>query len=434
MLRLGIVADDLTGAMDSGVQLAKWGLQTLVLLSSQDLPDVDAILTSTDSRAATPAEAYHRARAAAQRLHDRSIYKKMDSTLRGNVGSELDGVLDGLGLERALVAPAAPFAGRATVGGYHRVHGVLLAETAFAHDPVAPVTESHLPTLLARQSRRRVGHLPLTVVEQGVDAVVAALGAESGSIVAADAVEARHLRTLALALQRMPDAWLPCGSAGLAEEWPQALGLSRPAQAPVPWPPDTRPVLVVAGSRHPVTLRQLQRAESDGHLQLVHLSLWEPGETEAQQAEAPPSVGFEDAGASRSIVGRRAADGLLHASQEALSGLRAGRNVALTLSFGAYAAGQQQATAEALAQAAAWVLERVDLAGLFVTGGDTLRALCHTLDATALRILGEVQPGAPAGRLLGGLGLEARVVTKAGAFGDDLTITRSIQFIQGRQK
>ena len=187
MVRLGIVADDLTGAMDSGVHLAKWGLQTLVVLTSQDLPEADSIVLSTDSRGVSPEEAYRRADDAARRVRDRYVYKKMDSAMRGNVGAELDGMLDGLGLERALVAPAAPFAGRATVNGFHRVDGVLLSETAFARDPVAPVTESHLPTLLARQSRRSVGHLPLTVVEQGVEAVVAALAAESGSIVAADA-------------------------------------------------------------------------------------------------------------------------------------------------------------------------------------------------------------------------------------------------------
>jgi uncharacterized protein YgbK (DUF1537 family) len=369
------------------------------------------------------------------------------------------------------------------------VHGVLLAETAFARDPVTPVTESHLPTLLARQSRRSVGHLPLAVVEQGVEAVIAALASEPGSIVAADAVEQRHLRTLALALQRMPDPWLPCGSAGLAEEWPQALGLPRPAQAPVPWPPDARPVLVVAGTRHPVTLRQLQRAESDGHLELVHLPLQEHRETEAQQAKTQPTMhlqdaeGFpvKDAESCRPTSEPDWADGVLRASQEALSRLQAGQNVALTLSFSEYAPSWQQAAAEALAQAAAWVVERVDLAGMFITGGDTLRALCRRLGATALRILGEVQPGVPAGRLLGGLaevtarrelrslaevtarrelrsladkmatlrstqgaecagrelrglGLEARVVTKAGAFGDDLTIARSIEFIQGRWK
>ncbi len=451
-----MVADDLTGAMDSGVQLAKWGLQTLVVLTSQDLPEADAVVVSTDSRGASPEEAYRRAVDAAKRLHGRSLYKKMDSAMRGNVGAELDGVLDGLGLERALVAPAAPFAGRATVDGYHRVNGVLLAETAFARDPVAPVTESHLPTLLARQTRRSVGHLPLRVVEQGVEAVVAVLEAESASIVAADAVEPRHLRTLALALQRMPDAWLPCGSAGLAEEWPQALGLSRPDHTGPPWPPDPRPVLVVAGSRHPTTLRQLQRAESDGHLQLVHLSLWERDETEAQQAEAHPAMGLQDADGVPGTAGMDKADGVVRASQQALSRLEAGQNVALALSFGAYAAGQQQAAAEALAQAAAWVLERADLAGMFITGGDTLRALCHTLGATALRILDEVQPGVPAGRLrslveetatlhstqdadcagrkLHSLDHEWRVVTKAGAFGDDLTIARSIEFIQGRWK
>jgi len=406
VLRLGIVADDLTGAMDSGVRLAKWGLQTLVLLISQGLPEADALVLSTDSRGASPAEAYRRANAAARRLKGRTLYKKMDSAMRGNVGQELDGVLDAVGLQRALVAPAAPFAGRATVNGCHRVNGVPVAETDFARDPVAPVTESHLPSLLARQTRRKVGHLPLRVVEQGAEAVTAALVAEPATVVAADAVEPRHLWTLALALQRQPEPWLPCGSAGLAEAWTACLGLSRPEINGPAWPSDGRPVLIISGSRHSATLAQLKRAESEELLQLVHL--------------APPA-------------GLEQASHWSHAAEGTLAELEAGHNVALTLSFSAYVEGQQQAAAEALAQAAAWVLEHAQPAGLFVTGGDTLQALCHTLGSSALLIVGEVQPGVPAGRLVLGSGKEPRIVTKAGAFGDDQTVVRCIHFIQGRQ-
>jgi uncharacterized protein YgbK (DUF1537 family) len=84
-----------------------------------------------------------------------------------------------------------------------------------------------------------------------------------------------------------------------------------------------------------------------------------------------------------------------------------------------------------LADAAAWVLERVPLAGLVITGGDTARAVCCTLGATALRILGEVQAGVPAGTLISGAYDGLRVVTKAGGFGDDWAIVQSIDRIQG---
>ena len=199
----GIIADDLTGALDSGVQLAKWGLRPAVLLTETTTVDSDALVVNSDSRQVTREEAYTQARAATRRLVERSLYKKIDSTMRGNIGVEIDGVLDERGWSRALVAPAYPASGRTTTDGCHYVDGTPLAQTAFAHDPLCPMTESHLPTLLAGQTRRPVGHLPLDVIEQGVEAVVAALNDHAAQIVVGDAVTQAHLRTLSSARWRL---------------------------------------------------------------------------------------------------------------------------------------------------------------------------------------------------------------------------------------
>src|SRR5512133_2900134 len=152
-IRLGIIADDLTGAVDTGVQFARHGLETLVLLESVETPSSEVIVITTDSRDEPTVEAYRRARAAARVMGGRFVYKKIDSTVRGNVGAELDGLMDELAIPRALVAPAFPATGRTTLNGIHMVHGVPLAESSFAADPLWPATESHLPTLLARQTR-----------------------------------------------------------------------------------------------------------------------------------------------------------------------------------------------------------------------------------------------------------------------------------------
>ena len=402
-MRLGIVADDLTGAVDTGVQSAKAGLHTVVMLSDAELPPADVVVISTDSRDAPADVARDRAREAAQRLRDRTVYKKIDSTLRGNIGWELDGLLDGLGLGRALVAPAFPATGRTTVDGYHRVNGVLLSESPFARDPLWPASESHLPTLLGRQTPRSVGHLPLATVERGVEAVKEALQAEPAAIVVADAAEPRHLRTLARTLVQMENRLLPCGSAGLAEEWIAALGLEPRQKASPDWAPDTRPVLVLAGSRNEATALQLRRALQENALELADLP-------SAEGSWTPESL--DRAGL---LLGR-------------------GSNVALAATFSEYREGQGTAVAIGLARAAKELLARSPVAGLFMTGGDVARAACRELGATALRALGEVQPGVPAGLLVGGPFDGLRVVTKAGGFGDDLTIVRSIHCLQGRLK
>jgi len=398
-MRLAVVADDVTGAMDTGVQFASCGLRTEVVLGQQGLPRTEAVVISTNSRDAPAGEAYRRAKALGGQLVDHIVYKKIDSTMRGNIGPELEGLLDGLGLARALIAPAFPAAGRTVEGGYHRVYGTLLAESPFSNDPNWPAKESHVPTLLAQQTQRIVGHLPLSVVEKGKQAVMDALRGESATVVAADAVVDDHLRILALALAELRDTWLPCGSAGLAREWPRALGWSRSAPIRFGWSPCTEPVLVVAGSRHPATARQLRQAADQNLLELVALS--------------PVDASALD------VVKHRMLDNLSH-----------DKSVGLTSGLSEYMAGRAESVAQMLADLACSAL-KASLAGLVLTGGDIARAVCSALGATGLRVLGEVQAGVPAGVLSSGSHAGLRVVTKAGGFGDDQAIAQAIELIQG---
>jgi len=166
--RLGVIADDLTGANDTGVQFARQGARTIVPLDWHNLGSLarraDVLVLSTDSRAVSRGVAAQRARVAAQALHKGripAIYKKIDSTFRGNVGAELDAILDVYPAPLVLLAPSFPPAGRAVVNGRLTVRGIPVHRTAIGRDPTAPVRQSHLPTLLRAQSRRAVRHLPL---------------------------------------------------------------------------------------------------------------------------------------------------------------------------------------------------------------------------------------------------------------------------------
>ena len=130
-IRLGLVADDLTGSNDTGVQFAKQGLDTLVILelagaeaAIAGAAEYDVFVINTDSRADDPATARSKARQGARILLDAGIeyiYKKIDSTLRGNLGAELEGVMDAAGAKAAFFIPALPALGRTTVGGFHLV-------------------------------------------------------------------------------------------------------------------------------------------------------------------------------------------------------------------------------------------------------------------------------------------------------------------------
>src|SRR5918994_2700989 len=149
---IAVIADDLTGAGDAGVQLVHAGYRTAVFFRESGVlaDDLDAVAFDTDSRAMPAGFAAKRVLEAARAAREaRIVYKKLDSTLRGNVAAELAAALGGSGRKHIVFAPAFPAAGRTTVGGTQRVHGVPVDETEMANDPHTPVTNAHVPSLLA---------------------------------------------------------------------------------------------------------------------------------------------------------------------------------------------------------------------------------------------------------------------------------------------
>ena len=136
-----IIADDLTGAGDAGVQFAAAGLRTRTLRDDwtpESLAGAEVVVVDTASRGLAAEQAYRRVAAAAARLQAAAtqvVYKKIDSTLRGPLGAEIDAVLDACGLNLALVCPAYPANGRTLQDGVLLVGGIPVAETPAAADP-----------------------------------------------------------------------------------------------------------------------------------------------------------------------------------------------------------------------------------------------------------------------------------------------------------
>src|SRR5919106_3839061 len=211
---IAVIADDLTGAADTGVQFVRAGYRTAVFFRATEVieDNLDAVVFDTDSRA-MPAgfaakrvvDAAHAARGA------RIVYKKLDSTLRGNVAAELAAALGGARRDRVIVAPAFPAAGRTTVGGIQRVHGVPVDETEMVNDPHTPVGEAHIPSLLA-EAFSSVGALS---VEDLADPDLVRRALQDHECVVADAERDADLEALVRAVPD-PARVLWAGSAGLA--------------------------------------------------------------------------------------------------------------------------------------------------------------------------------------------------------------------------
>jgi len=404
--KLAVIADDLTGANDTAAQFASSGVRTVVLLSLNNAEGLvrshDVVAYSTETREASAEDAYREVRAAAERLRSlgaEAFYKKVDSTLRGNLGGELDALMDAGGTGLCLLAPAYPAQGRITVGGYHLVNDVPLARSHYAADPTMTVRESHVPGLVRAQSSRRVGHLPLSTVMKGPAAVAEAVKAmaEDSEILVADAVTDADLHNVAEGLLSADPQALPAGSAGLAAELPEPLGLV-----------SRKPVLVISGSPNPVSVRQTLEAQRATGAKLLEVD----GRTALLEAE----------GRERSLAALVEEIRQLRPMRTPLIlATTLGENVAETHRKGreeGLGSGEVASrVARTLSELAARAAETKEFAGLVLLGGVTSFEVLKALGAKAIVVQGEVAAGIPVGRLVGGRWHGLPVVTKAGGFG-----------------
>ncbi len=419
MFQLAIIADDLTGAMDTGVQFAKRALRTVVSLSDRFAEGVadgaDVIVLNTNSRPDEPAVAREKVLACGRYVHGlgvRRVYKKIDSTLRGNVGQELDALMDAWGVETAILTPAFPAVGRTVVGGLLLVNGVPWEKTQYAEGRDAET--SFVPDLIG--TRRRTTVLELAEIgggEYGLAARLSELARGGVGVIIADAASGRDLAVLARAAVRTGLDRVLCGAGGLAEELPEALGIGvrrRTKRAAVN---AGKPVAVVAGTVNRVTINQVRHAQRALGAVLVEV--------------LPAALRRDPAGQQTRVVG---------ACEQARTEQRdlIIASVPLSADVGASMTARDSAVAVALGPLVAASLRPGDWSGIVMTGGDTAVSVCAALGVGALEIEGEIEPGVPYGRLLEGPMAGLRIVTKAGGFGSAEAIAKAITFIRGRTK
>jgi len=407
MLELAVIADDLTGAADTGVQFRPF-LAPVHLLDHRSLSigasgaRPQALAVCTSSRGLPPAEAHRLVFDVCQLLARRAprrVYKKIDSALRGNIGAELEAVMDALNIGMSFIAPAFLEQGRTTVGGVHLIHGTPVARTEMRRDPVAPVCESRLSNWIGLQAHLPIAHIGPDIFNQGSAAAAAVIGRAAGSGVrhfTFDAAAPEHLDNIAdLALNHFPKVLL-CGSAGLARSLARALGIQRrsPSCARIGMNGPLRGNwLFACGPASEHLRRQVQVLAEQLNVSVETLSPGGP-------AAGPSSERWSD---SVRRAARRLAEGdLVMTLPPPLSDAASIDSDRLMAEF---------------ADAVRAVITMVRPGGLFLSGGDTALAVVERLGAGGLCLECEVGSGLALGSVLGGPMEGVPVVTKAGAFG-----------------
>ena len=401
-MRVAIVADDLTGAMDSGAQLARAGYRTAVAFHGSEVPpagNLGAVSVDTDSRELDPKTAAGRVRETVRRLKDvRILYKKLDSTLRGPIAAELEAALEESGRTGCIIAPAFPSTGRTTVAGVQLLHGEPLHDTRLAKDPVTPVREASIPDLLSAEGLKDVATLG---VEEMGDPERVSKALDSHRWVVADATEDAHLKLLVKAVPD-PSKVLWAGSAGLVV----ALGETYPGPeteiSSAEEPASGTRVVTVVGSTNPTVREQLRRLDK------------------------------ESAAISVPLRPDRLADGggaVEAALETCCVALEKGSSVALYSTDEEILSGETGRIVEALAEVVVGLSEDGLFEALVLTGGDTAVHVASSLGARGILLSGEIEPGVPLGTLIGDN--PYRVITKAGGFGTPETLIHAQNVLKG---
>nr|WP_264477747.1 four-carbon acid sugar kinase family protein [Halomonas malpeensis] len=388
-----IVADDLTGTADSAVGCTQAGLATAVVLGAQATECAEAVALDLDSRGVSAAEAAerHRQALAAWQGRFRCLFKKVDSTLRGNVAAEIASLVPLAGM--AIVAPAYPATGRTTRGGRQYLDGVPVEQTeVWTNEGIQG--RANLVEML-EGAELACARLDLAMLRNDADLTATLAGHRDRGIQAlvCDAEDEADLARLAARSAALSGVfWV--GSAGLGNHLPKALGLIGQGERlrSLIGTPHT---LIVIGSMSGVSHRQADRL--------------------LESPQAPTLIEI-DASALR-------ASGDLREIEACLDDALARRqNVMVRLRQGTDRnAAEGPLLGQALAALLAPRLGRVER--LIATGGATARAILVEAGIARLALVDAPDTGmarllaaTPAGPL--------EVITKAGGFGDEHAFQR----------
>lgn len=433
-MKIAIIADDLTGANDAGVQLARQGVSTSVLLefNRQLAREQEAIVLDTDSRSVTSREAYRRVTEAGMYIRGQTeqgtVYKKVDSTMRGNLGSELDAMYDVFQPDFVVLAPSFPQMGRIVRDGRLYVNGVPLHETDTARDPKNPVNDCYLPSLLKEQTARPIASIALEQLQGERERLLRTIkDAHHAGVpyLLFDAETESDLQQITDLFHSLSYRVIWWGSAGLANALSHKEGgKARHGQWKADSIPAEGPALIVVGSVSSSSRKQLDSLLLQDRVAGVEMRPEAVLSADTREKELERVVGLAVQAVQSGPYGV-----VLYSSgrpeevdKTQLTGSRLG--------LGHREVSDQ--ICQSLGRAASRVITQCGISQLVLTGGDTAKQVCLNLGALQIDLIDEVETGVPLGKIHAGH--EIRVVTKAGGFGSDEVLIHSLNTLKGGRK
>jgi len=416
--RLLVIADDLTGSIDAGVHFAEKGIKTTIIpdfLSEAGKirldKSVQVMVINTESRHIPANEAAERIITAIKKglsAGMNMIYKKTDSTLRGNIGAELEALSNTADVKKLAFIPAYPVLKRYTRGGFQYVGNKLLHHTHFADDPLEPIITSYIPDLLQKQTSCK-----LSVVSKPYEKYTSFSGYEEQEILIFDCSADKDLLKIGDFLKRNNLFNVVAGSAGIAQIIADQL------YSPIAQPEKIKlsgPLLIVNGSLNPVSLKQVAYLSRDTSTRSIHLN---PEILNSREKE-----GWEEICQEVIKVAESGKDMLISSTTS-----RKDLHFYLNKKYGDQIPREVfSKAASGLGRILACILKEGYFSILIIIGGDTLMAIILQMQIKAIFPVKEILPGVVLSKVL----ISDRLfllVTKPGGYGKQDSLKKIINHL-----
>lgn len=424
MPKVLIIADDLTGANATGVLLAKKGFKTGTFLNLELYPKdqkFDVVSISTDSRGISPNEAYNKVKEVADffKCSDVKLYtKRIDSTLRGNIGNEIDAILDTLKDHIAILVASFPSSNRTSVGGYLTVNSLPLEKTSVAQDPKTPIFESYIPDVIQKQTKYPIGFIPLKCVLKGSKFLTTEITKhkeQGNKIIVIDAtsnddIEEIAKATVASNIKAISVDPGPFTSA-LAS---QLLKYSSKVSA--------QKTMFVIGSVTEITKLQLDALKTKYRPLTIKVSprnlIYDHLKEQEIVGVVNQLIGQMSDYKIIGIATTKSKDDILNLSEIAKDLAITEDDVSSRISQG-------------LGEITKRVMEQAKgvIGGLYTSGGDVTVAVCNSLSSAGIEVKDEVLPLAAYGKIIGGKYNNIPIITKGGLIGDSNSMIIALEYL-----
>lgn len=423
-MRFFIVADDMTGANVSNALLAKDGFKVGTLNHLNNIErysDFEALGVHTESRALEASKAYQRVFDATSRLKDVNfsfMNKRIDSTLRGNIGAEIDGMLDALDEDTvAIVVPSFPDSQKIVIGNYMLVEGDLLEETDVAVDPTTPVTKSKVNTIISEQTDREIATISIQSVVLGVEEIQETLEASvrnGAKIVVIDAVSNAQIDAIARAVIQSDIPFVTVDPGPFTHAIAKVLDEEDVKKK--------QKVLFLVGSASPIMIEQIAhfRSEHDPY---------------AIQIDARKLVDSDESDKEIERVVNGIIDNLEN-NQMFLAATIMKKEDRIDLKEVAKETGKtvrevSEEIVDKIALIGKTIMDEAkdEFGGVYTSGGDVLMAFLESASTVGIQIEDEIEPLTVFGKIMGGDLAGKAIVTKGGLVGNRQTVSHCASFI-----